>query len=138
MIVYLDTSTVLRVIFSQGRPLAEWGKWKQAYSSELFGVEARRVIERMRLAGALDDDRVIEAQHALRIAESGIGRIRLNRAVLRRASQPMGTIVGTLDAIHIASALLFQERRGVKIFFATHDAQQARGAQALSLECIGV
>ena len=103
-----------------------------------MGVEVRRVIDRWRLDGALDDPGVIAAQSALRQVEAGVGRIRLARSVLRRAAQPMGTVVRTLDAIHIASALLFQERRGVSIVFATHDTQQARGAQALGLECIGI
>ena len=49
MIVYLDTSVVLRVLFREEGPLETWGTWDEAYSSELLGVEARRVIDRMRL-----------------------------------------------------------------------------------------
>lgn len=45
----------------------------------------------------------------------------------------MGTVVGTLEAIHLASALLFQERRNTAMVFATHDTQQARAATALGL-----
>src|SRR5262245_15558467 len=56
--------------------------------------------------------------------ERAIGRIPLTRKVLERASMPMATLVRTLDAIHLASALLLQDRLGTKIFFATHDIQQ--------------
>jgi hypothetical protein len=49
----------------------------------------------------------------------------------------MGTVVRTVDAIHIASALPFQERRGEPIVFATHDLLQARGTQVLDLEHLG-
>lgn len=62
----------------------------------------------------------------------------LTRAVLRRAGMPMATAVKTLDAIHLASALLFQERRGEGLVFVTHDGQQATAARALGFDCLGV
>jgi len=101
-------------------------------------VEARRAIDRLRLAGALNDDDVAVAQEALMRIEEGLSRVRLGRAVLRRAAQPMATAVKTLDAIHLATALLLQERRGGQIIFATHDARQATAARALGFECAGV
>ncbi len=42
---------------------------------------------------------------------------------------PVPTVVKTLDAIHLTSALLFQERREEKLVFATHDTGQATGAK---------
>jgi predicted nucleic acid-binding protein len=135
VIVYLDTSTVLRVVLEQGRRLASWGRWEEACSSELCGVEARRVIDRLRLDGVLDDAGVVAAQKGLLQVERGIRRILLTRAVLRRASLPMATVVKTLDAIHLASALLLQEHRGTAVVFATHDTRQARAARALGFEC---
>ncbi len=70
--------------------------------------------------------------------ERGLQHVRLGRAVLRRALLPMGTVVRTLDALHLASALLLRERQGFDLTFATHDRQQAAAAQALGFECIGV
>ncbi len=137
MIVYLDTSAALRVMLRQARPLAIWGKWERAYSSELLGVEARRVIDRLRLESALDDAGVVAAHQSLERIEKSIGRIALTRTVLRYAARPMGTVVRTLDAVHLASALLFQERRNTRLVLATHDEQQAVGARALGFECIG-
>lgn len=137
MIVYLDTSTVLRALLRDGPVLREWGRWRKAYASELLGVEARRVIDRLRLDGVLDDRGVATSVQALERLEGAIGRIALTRGVLRRASLPMGTVVRTLDAIHLASALQFRERRAVPVTFATHDAQQGRAAQALGFETIG-
>ena len=70
MTVYLDTSTVLRVVLAQADPLAIWGKWDAACASELLGVEARRVLDRLRLEGALDDEQV-GAFHAALAASNG-------------------------------------------------------------------
>ena len=137
MIVYLDTSIVLRVVLGQPTPLALWGKWDGACASELLGVEARRVLDRLRLEGALDDDGVGDFQSALARIERTLDGIRLTRLVLARAALPMATPVKTLDALHLASALLWREHRNPDLIFATHDPQQARAARALGFECIG-
>ena len=54
MIVYVDTSVVLRHLVAQPGALG-WEDWESAYSSELLGLEARRVIDRLRLESALDE-----------------------------------------------------------------------------------
>jgi hypothetical protein len=129
---------VLRVLLRQPAPLAIWGRWERAYASELVHVEACRAIDRLRLESALDDDDVAAARAQLAKIESTISTILLSRAVLQRAALPMATVVKTLDAIHLASALLCRERRQPALAFATHDPQQARAARALGFDCIGV
>jgi len=136
--VYLDTSAVLRVVLGQPERLESWGRWEKAYASEILGVEARRAIDRLRLEGALDDEGVARAHEDLAGVEEALGSILLTRPVLRRAALPMPTVVKTLEAIHLASALLFDERRGARLVFATHDAQQGLAARALGFRCIGV
>ena len=138
MILYLDTSVVLRVLLKEPKPLRSWGDWEEAVSSDLMGVEARRAIDRSRLDAALDDEQVAELHQQLRQVEIRLRRIALNRRIMGRAAQPMATAVKTLDAIHLASALLFQEARGASVLFATHDGQQATAARALGFECTGV
>jgi len=138
VIVYLDTSVVLRVLVDQLPTLAGWGNWAEAYSSDLMSVEARRTIDRLRLAAALDDVGVADAQAELARIERSLGRIRLTRSVLARAAQPMATAVRTLDAIHLASALLLRERHRDDLLFATHDRRQAISARALGFTCVGV
>jgi predicted nucleic acid-binding protein len=138
MIVYLDTSTVLRIVLAQPNPLASWGEWERAYTSEILGVEARRTLDRLRLESALDDEGIVKAQEELMKIEAHLGRIPVTRPVLRRAAQPMATVVKTLDAIHIASALMLEERLGGKVLFATHDVKQAAGARAMGFGCEGI
>ena len=138
MTIYLDTSAVLRGLLGTGKPLPEWGTWNRAYSSEIMGVEARRALDRLRLSRSLDDDGLADAHEAIAATERAIGSIRLTSAVLRRASQPMPTVVKTLDAIHLASALLFEERHAVGLVFGTHDRSQATAARALGFDVVGI
>ena len=136
MIVYLDTSVVLRPLLDQSRKLSSWGEWEDAYSSELMGVECRRVIDRLRLESIFHDKEVAQAIERLIQIEKTIKRIRLNKSIIHAASKTMPTIVKTLDAFHLTSAIAVRERRGVELLFATHDTRQATAARALGFTCL--
>ena len=137
MIVYLDSSVVLRPLFDQPGKLKSWGQWQIAYSSELLGVECRRAIDRLRLLTLYDDRQVGEAMQRLGKIERTIKRIRLTGSIMLDASKTMPTIVKTLDAFHLVSAVAIRERRDIDLLFATHDEQQAAAARALGFVCIG-
>lgn len=131
MIVYLDSSVVLRPLFAQPGRLRAWGKWAAAYSSELLGIECRRAVDRLRLEGLYDDAKVAQANEELALIERTIRRIRFSASIVQEASKTMPTVVKTLDAIHLASAIVIRERRAIDLLFATHDMQQAIAARAL-------
>ncbi len=61
-----------------------------------------------------------------------------SREILERAAQPLPTVLGTLDAIHLATALLYQEAVREPLTFATHDAALARAARAHGIPVVGV
>ena len=50
----------------------------------------------------------------------------------------MPTELGTLDAIHLATALLWKEMTRVDLVMATYDGALALGAQAHGLPVVGV
>src|SRR6185436_16217534 len=120
MTVYLDSSVVLRPLLNQPKRLQSWGSWDQAYSSELLGLECRRAIDRLRLEGLFDDRHVAEAMEQLGQIERTIKRIRLSRSIIQASSRTMPTIVKTLDAIHLVSAIAVRDRRRIELLFATH------------------
>ena len=138
MILYLDSSVVLRPLLDQPDRLPEWGTWDAAYASELLGIECRRAIDRIRLAARFDDKQLAEATQDLSRIERSIRRVRLGATILREASKSMPTIVKTLDAIHLATAIVLRDRRGIDLVFATHDDQQATAARALGFTVVGV
>lgn len=138
MIVYVDTSVVLRVVLGQPGAIADFEEWESAYTSEFLAVESRRVIDRLRLQAALDDNGVAQAHEQLGQLEQSLGWIRMTSALLLRASQPMATSIGTLDALHLSSAILFREQRGVALVFVTHDVRQGLAARANGFPVLGL
>lgn len=64
--------------------------------------------------------------------------VELTRSVLERAAQPLPTSLGTLDALHLVTALLWRERRGADVVMATHDEALGIAAKAAGLRVVGL
>ena len=62
--------------------------------------------------------------------------IPVNTAVLERAAEPFPTVVGSLDALHLASALLARAEIP-DLRLATHDRELAIAAKAMAFEVLG-
>lgn len=95
----------------------------ETVSSELIRLEIARALQRHFATGRLTPE---DLSHLLEIAELWAEQVEivpLFPAVLQRASAYFPTVVGTLDAIHLATALLWQEDTGERLTFLTHDRQ---------------
>lgn len=136
MNVYVDSSVVLRVVLADGARLQAWSRIARPISSELCRVECFRTLDRLRLAGLLDDDEVADKRVAVEDVLEGFDKVAVDRRVLRRASEPMPTLLGTLDAIHVASALAARARDASLNRVATHDAAMATAARALGFRVL--
>ncbi|MGK2962857.1 MAG: type II toxin-antitoxin system VapC family toxin [Gemmatimonadaceae bacterium] len=139
MIAYLDSSVVLRIVLGQPGRIQEWKKITTGVASGLVEVECLRMIDRLQHAGHLSiEESVLRREAVYRVLEA-LEVVELTAAVLRRASQPMSTPLGTLDAIHLATADLWREARGEDdVVFATHDRALALGARANGYRIIGI
>jgi predicted nucleic acid-binding protein len=62
----------------------------------------------------------------------------VSRPVLRRASEPFSTPLGTLDAIHLSTAIHWRDARSSDLAMATHDKALATAARAAGLVVFGV
>ena len=87
---------------------------------------------------ALSDEEVATRRAAILSLTASLEVVEVDASVLDRASQPMPTELGTLDAIHLATALLWKDMAGMAITMATHDEALALGAKAHGLTVIGV
>ncbi len=137
MTVYLDTSVVIRVLFHEANPLNLWGKWDKAFSSSLWRVEALRTVDRLRLSGDLSDEEVADLSGDLRITHETLLIQPLSNPILQRASESFPTVVGTLDALHLSTALAIREFEALDLFL-THDLRLGTAARSLGFEVLGI
>ncbi len=135
---YLDSSVVLRLLLGQPDALAEWGEVETGVASALVEVECLRTLDRLRLIGAISDDALAERRAAVFALMAAMEVVEVTRTVLARASQPLPTALGTLDALHLATALLWREQSGAELALATHDAAMGRAARASGFPVIGL
>ena len=136
MKAYIDTSVVLRIALGEPQPLRQWRSIELASTSELTRVEALRSLDRARIALQLSDEEIAERREAVLVILSGFHIARLDARLLERAADPFPTQLRTLDALHLATALLVRVEHE-DLVFATHDRQLATAARAVGFEVIG-
>ena len=105
--------------------------------SALAEVECLRTLDRLRLLQGLSDNQVARLRETVFRVLEAVEVVELDRPVLRRAEQPLPTALGTLDAIHLATALMWQEQWGENMIMATHDNALATAARSCGLQVIG-
>lgn len=138
MNVYLDSSVVLRVVLGQPDRLAEWPTLETAVASGLVEVECLRVLDRLRLGGHMSEEELVTRREAVYHLTAEMQVVEPTGAVLRQASQPLPTALGTLNAIHLATAVLWRETRGETLLMATHDRALGQAARAMGMQVLGV
>jgi len=138
VIAYLDSSVLLRVVLGQRGRLKEWRAVDEGIVSALAEVECLRTLDRLRLRGAItDQDLSIRREAVYRLLEE-IEIVEPTRPILARASLPLATPVGALDAIHLATAMLWRESFSAGLVFATHDAALGIAARASGFTVVGI
>jgi predicted nucleic acid-binding protein len=138
VIAYIDASVLLRVALGQPDALPEWRRIEQGVASALVATECLRTLDRLRVRTRLPDAEVAARRAAIFELIGALELVETDQVVLDRAAQPMPTELGTLDAIHLATALLWRDLTRADLVMATHDTALALGAQAHGLRVVGV
>ena len=138
MIAYVDASVLLRVALRQPDALPEWRQIERGVASALIMTESLRTLDRLRLRAKLADAEVAGRRATILQLIASLELVEVDAVVLDRAAQPMPTELGTLDAIHLATAVLWKEMSRVDLVMATHDGALGLAAQAHGLPVVGM
>lgn len=137
MIAYLDTSALLRLVLGEPGALDGLRSCQTLVSSELLGVESLRTIDRLRLQGALSAEEAATRRGTTAEWLKAVDLVLLQPSILARASDPFPIPLGTLDALHLATALVWQDRTRQPIVMATHDPNLALAGRSFGIEVLG-
>lgn len=133
---YVDSSVVLRILFDEPERLSVWAD-DQPVSSELLRVECLRVVDRARMSQGLDDETASRLRADAIDLVARIALVPLSSRLLERAAEPFPTQLRTLDAIHLATALVLRDDEP-DLSFATHDRELGAAARAVGFEVLGL
>lgn len=131
-LAYLDTSTYIKLYIKESgseEARQESGK-NRILSSAILPVECFSALSRKRQEGTISAKDLERLAGYIRKDLLYIEIIRLTDEVLRKAEDI--TLHGnarTMDAVHIAAALIFQEAIGTGITFITSDKKQQTAAE---------
>ena len=119
--------------------LPEWRQIEHGVSSALIMTESLRTLDRLRLRANLSDEEIASRRSTILQLIASLELVELDAiVVLDRAAQPMPTELGTFDAIHLATALLWKEISASELTMATHDAALGLAARAHGLRVVGL
>lgn len=137
MIAYLDSSVLMRILLNQTGVLPEFSKIRRAVASRLLKTECLRVLHRCRLEDLLTEKEYLQALDDLYDSLDSVEFIHVTEAILERACASYPVALGTLDAIHLASALAWREQESAALVLLTHDRQLAKAARSVGFEVLG-
>ena len=129
---------LLRIVLGQRGRLKEWKSVRDGVASALAEVECLRTLDRLRLRNAIDDDDLSVRREAVYRLLEEIEIVEPTRPVLARASLHLPIPIGTLDAIHLATAMLWRESSSADLVFATHDTALGIAARSSGFRVLGL
>ena len=138
MIAYLDSSVVLRVVLGQPGALSEWRSIDSGIASAILEVECLRTLDRLRFVEGIPESDIARRRETVYHILDAVTVVEATRPVLARASQPLPVSLGTLDAIHLATALLWRELSAAELVMATHDAALGLAARSVGFRVVGL
>lgn len=138
MIAYVDSSVLLRVVLGQRGSLSEWRSIERGVVSALVEVECLRTLDRLRVTRGLPEGEVAARREAVVRLLGSMEVVAVSAPVLRRASQPFPVTLGTLDALHLATALLWADFAADAPVMATHDTALGAAAGSMGLQVVGL
>ncbi len=128
---------MLRLALGQPDVLSEWSQIRQGVASALVTVESLRTLDRLRLRARLADAEVAARRRTILSLLASLEIVDVEAEVLDRAAQPTPTELGTLDAIHLATAILWRDTTRADLVMATHDDALAVAAEAHGFPVVG-
>jgi predicted nucleic acid-binding protein len=138
MKAYIDSSIILRIILGEENRIKLPDNLDEFAASEILKIECFRTFDRMQRVQKIADNEIAARYAGLHRAIRSLRIIKLTDTISKKACESFPVILKTLDAIHLASAILWQQQEETDILFLTHDEQLAKAALAMGFKVLGV
>ncbi|MEI6207029.1 MAG: type II toxin-antitoxin system VapC family toxin [Desulfuromonadales bacterium] len=139
--IYFDTSVWLKLYISEAgsAQAAELASAYQIVSSSIILTESQSALKRRHTNRELSKTQFTRLVKQVTTDIASINSMPLNSQSLSEAGKiVLETPSGTLDALHIAAALLFQNMTTLALPFVTADKRQAQSAEQVGLKVLVV
>ena len=135
--IYCDTSAFLKLYVKENGSgeARKFARKNRLLSSAILLTECYSALSRKKEMGEIKEDVFMDLAKRLKNDFGRLEVITLKEEVLQRAEDiALHFNVRALDALHIASALIFHENSGLGLSFLTSDKKQANAAKTVGLK----
>jgi predicted nucleic acid-binding protein len=132
---YIDSSVVLRRLLEQNGAIPALRQWRLV-SSQLVDVEVRRTLLHYHAEHLLSAAKFARRVNEWNLFRDSIDLIPISNGIMQRAAEPFPTLVKTLDAIHLSTALGWAAQTQEQVTMLTHDRQLGIAASACGFQVV--
>ena len=132
---YIDSSVVLRILLPQSDAIPDLKRWR-LFSSQLVDVEVRRTLLRYHTEHVLSAASFARRVNEWNLVRDSIDLVPISNGIMQRAAEPFPTLVKTLDAIHLATAIGWAGQTQEPVIILTHDRPRGIAASACGFQVV--
>lgn len=134
---YIDSSVILRYAINHPDAIRDLSRYADgATTSVITAIECLRVLDRWRLTREVSETQLVDARLLCRQILSGLRVVMMDEHVAQLAAQSFPIAIKSLDAIHLATALMLNQQGSKRVKIITHDAKLALAARSMELEAV--
>ena len=129
--LYFDTSAYIKLFVKESgsEKARKSAKGHNLLSSAVISVECCSALARRKREGDVPEETFQKVLKEIKEGFHALEVMSVNEDILRRAEAVvLHSASRTMDAVHIASALVFQETTDIELVFVTSDARQSEAA----------
>jgi hypothetical protein len=126
----------MRWLLKDKNALPDFGRWKHAGSSFLLEVECVRALDRLRIENRIDAGLYADLLAQLNELTRSLELFHIDTRIITQAKSQYIACVKTLDAIHIATAQLWQDELSETVLLISHDQKLNLIAKSLGLKTL--
>ena len=133
---YFETSALIKRYFDEAgrREVLQLLRRHQCVTSAVLPVEFRSALRRRAADGSLDEQRIPEILRRFSTDREFWAMVEVTGEVLRTSERLVASHpLRTLDAVHVASSLLFGARVALPVTFVSADVRQAEVASTIGM-----
>lgn len=121
----------------ESHSLKTLSQYKKIIASDLLRIELFRNLDKLRIKHGFNEAEFSERMRIFHLALKTIELIEISKEILDLSISPFPTTVSTLDAIHLATAILWKKLNKHDLTILTHDKQLALAAHTIGFEVQG-
>ncbi len=137
MIAYIDSSVVLRIALNQKNQIKNIEDWPKSIANVVLKAECLRTIDRLFAMSRIDSENRMKTTDFIYKFIEHVELIEISTSLLDKISYPLGLNLGTLDAIHLFSAIEYKRKTQKPVTILTHDEAMGSAARMFGFEVLG-